>query len=47
MSLTEAEIHECLALLRDLSDRPRINRARQFAGLICALLLGALLGALL
>jgi hypothetical protein len=46
MNLTNEEVHECLTLLRELSDRPRCSRIRMTAIVILSVIVGALLGAI-
>jgi hypothetical protein len=44
MNLTTEEVHECLTLLRELSDRPRCSRAKLVAIVAIAWAMGALMG---
>jgi len=42
--MTDTEIHECLVLLRAISERPRCSRVRMLALVAIAWALGALMG---
>lgn len=44
MNMTDAEIHECLCLLREISERPRCNRVKLAAIVAIAWAMGALMG---
>ncbi len=44
MNLTTEEVHECLTLLRALSERPRCSRARTIAIVILSGIVGVLIG---
>jgi hypothetical protein len=44
MNLTTEEVHECLTLLRALSERPRCSRVRMAAIVAIAWAMGALMG---
>ena len=42
--MTDTEIHECLAELRKLNERPRCNRVKLAALVAIAWVVGALMG---
>jgi hypothetical protein len=42
--LTDDDIHECLTLLREISERPRRSRIRMAAIVAIAWAIGALMG---
>ena len=44
MQMNDSEIHDVLALLREISERPRCNRAKLTALVAIAWALGALMG---
>ncbi len=42
--MTDADIHECLTLLREISERPRCSRVKMAAIIAIAWAMGALMG---